>query len=517
MLKTRDAQINYLNIGLMFMSAALAFFMPFETFLFAYAFLGPLHYLTEISWLHDRQYFSKGKYDFTFLLIIGVVLSIAAFAGDFESLNFDLYPPLVDAKIDFVKWYYSMSIGDISIMLALFSAVLFVLFKDIKLKIGAILVMYIIVYFSFNLDMDLLGIFILMAIVSAFLYVFVKNLYLKIACIGLLYAGIYYNYSPDWYGIDPDIMNLTDGEQNEVLNDISAKNERKNSTWVFTLTSLVPTLIHVYLFTGLFMLFGALKARSKSGLLSIVFFILIPVFLVKVIPVKKQGNYLSEYGKEAYYADGTGFFFTNVSILRNLDLVPKATYKDWIDLYVPDALKNNYLEFYKNSLTEEWSSPIGDLDSNEVSDTRTDTILSVVKQIQENPYKTPSLGQTYSLPDIQKGSQKDNWWSLVFLSEIGIMLMRFIAFAYLYHYLNWFSKTEVIRWHKVPKIRFIGVISLWLISCGLYAYDYAIGLSFLFFLSFTHVLLEFPLNVTSIIGIGKETGSIIKNGFAKKE
>ena len=31
-------------------------------FLFAYAFLGPLHYLTEISWLHDRQYFAKGKF-----------------------------------------------------------------------------------------------------------------------------------------------------------------------------------------------------------------------------------------------------------------------------------------------------------------------------------------------------------------------------------------------------------------------------------------------------------------------
>ena len=132
MLKSRDAQINYINIGLMFMSAVLAFFMPFETFLFAYAFIGPLHYLTEISWLHDRQYFSKGKYDFAFLLIIGVILSIAAFANDFESLNFELYPPLVDAKTDFVQWYYSMSIGDISIMLALFSAVLFVLFKDIK-------------------------------------------------------------------------------------------------------------------------------------------------------------------------------------------------------------------------------------------------------------------------------------------------------------------------------------------------------------------------------------------------
>jgi hypothetical protein len=41
------------------------------------------------------------------------------------------------------------------------------------------------------------------------------------------------------------------------------------------------------------------------------------------------------------------------------------------------------------------------------------------------------------------------------------------------------------------------------------------GLSFLFFLSFTHVLLEFPLNMVSIVGIGKETFSIAKNGFKK--
>ena len=144
----------------MFMSAILAYFMPFETFLFAYAFLGPLHYLTEISWLHDRQYFSKGKYDFTFLLIIGVVLSIAAFADDFDSMNFTIYPPLVDAKTDFVQWYEGMSIGYISIMLALFSAILFVLFKDIKIKIASILVMYLMVYFSFNLDLVIRHIYI---------------------------------------------------------------------------------------------------------------------------------------------------------------------------------------------------------------------------------------------------------------------------------------------------------------------------------------------------------------------
>ena len=104
----------------------------------------------------------------------------------------------------------------------------------------------------------------------------------------------------------------------------------------------------------------------------------------------------------------------------------------------------------------------------------------------------------------------DNW---IYYSGIGIMLMRFIAFAYLYHYLNWFSKTEVFRWHKVPKARFVGVIVLWLASCGFYLYDYSLGLSVLFFLSFTHVLLEFPLNIVSIVGIGKEGYSIFKHGF----
>ena len=108
-------------------------------------------------------------------------------------------------------------------------------------------------------------------IVSAFLYVFVQNLYLKIACIGLLYAGIYYNYSPDWFGLDTDFLS-----EEEILEAESGKNQFKNSSVVFALTSLVPTLIHVYVFTGLFMLFGALKSRSKTGLLSILFFIVVP-------------------------------------------------------------------------------------------------------------------------------------------------------------------------------------------------------------------------------------------------
>ena len=57
-------RINYLNIGLMLVSCAVALFIPFELFLFAYAVLGPAHYFTEISWLHKRGYFMRGKHDF---------------------------------------------------------------------------------------------------------------------------------------------------------------------------------------------------------------------------------------------------------------------------------------------------------------------------------------------------------------------------------------------------------------------------------------------------------------------
>ena len=116
---------------------------------------------------------------------------------------------------------------------------------------------------------------------------------------------------------------------------------------------------------------------------------------------------------------------------------------------------------------------------------------------------------------VMKSRTKKETDALIYFSEVGIMLMRFIAFAYLYHYLNWFSKTEIIRWHKVPKVRFILVVVIWIASSVFYTYDYSLGLSLLFFLSFSHVLLEFPLNIVSIVGIGTESLSIFKNGFKK--
>ena len=395
-------------------TAILSFLFPFETFLFAYAFLGPLHYLTEISWLHDRQYFSKGKYDFLILFIIGVLLSIAAFASDFN-YDWQIYTAFVE-----------LNLFDKLLVFALFASILFALVKHIVVKLVAI----------------------------AFLFVFVSG----------------------W--LSPE--NAVENEQ---------------STMIFALTSLVPTLIHVYLFTGLFMLYGALKARSKSGLWQMVGFVIIPLLLVFVAPVNPSNQTITPYGKNAYYANGNGFFMTNVSIMNHFELIDEQymTNKQYIDSFVNKAESGFPVAEQKrinDSLKQSLNTPY-------------------IVENETNEYYQQAIPLRYAFPT----NSKDYFWNSVYFSTIGLMLMRFIAFAYLYHYLNWFSKTEVIRWHKVPKVRFIAVIVLWLAAGGFYLYDYGLGLSVLFFLSFTHVLLEFPLNIVSIVGIGKEATQIFKHGF----
>ncbi len=429
----------------MVLTAIAAYFFPFETFLLAYAYLGPLHYLTEISWLHDRNYFSKGKYDFFVLLIVGVLLSYAAFAKDFG------------VSVEVYDYFVKMNLFDKLLVFALFSSILFALVKNLIVKIVAIL----------------------------FLFVFVSG----------------------W--LSPENSDVNSG-----------------STMIFALTSLVPTLIHVYLFTGLFMLFGALKSRSKSGLLQMVGFVLVPVFLVFFTPIDTKKSNLSEFGKNAYYADGDGFFSTNASILDHFNLIktPLYTNDDFVAFVKKKDIK---YELEKNNV---------------ITQANLNLLVDSLSKIPNKPYlinKQPlnSIFQVdnilllffnengmldkYQMKPIPvkifTGFSLERYASIIYNSTVGIMLMRFIAFAYMYHYLNWFSKTEVIRWHKVPKIRFAAVIVLWLGASLFYTYDYSLGLSMLFFLSFTHVLLEFPLNIVSIVGIGKESYSIATKGFKKAE
>jgi hypothetical protein len=95
-------------------------------------------------------------------------------------------------------------------------------------------------------------------------------------------------------------------------------------------------------------------------------------------------------------------------------------------------------------------------------------------------------------------------------SAVGMTVMRLIAFAYTYHYLNWFSKTSIIGWHQVPRLRAAAIAVAWAGAVALYAFDYATGLSVLYVLSFLHVLLEFPLDHRTFAGIGTELRALVR-------
>jgi hypothetical protein len=66
-MRTADA----IHLGLLIAALAAAYLVPFELLLLAYVVLGPAHYCTEISWLHDRRYFLPHR---------GVALALAALA-----------------------------------------------------------------------------------------------------------------------------------------------------------------------------------------------------------------------------------------------------------------------------------------------------------------------------------------------------------------------------------------------------------------------------------------------------
>jgi hypothetical protein len=109
-----------------------------------------------------------------------------------------------------------------------------------------------------------------------------------------------------------------------------------------------------------------------------------------------------------------------------------------------------------------------------------------------------------SLADFMGKSTEQLIGTNVYTSDLVLRLVRFLAFAYTYHYLNWFSKTSIIQWHAVSRARLALVATVWLASVALYAVNYDLGLRWLFLLSLAHVLLEFPLNHRSFLEIGAE-------------
>lgn len=335
-------RLNYVNIGLMLLSCLVAFFVPFELFLFSYAVLGPAHYLTEISWLHERKYFSKGKYDYIFLGLAGLLLFFVLYVDR-------IFP---DAHIFTGKNVMQSNFATSLIFIAFICGLAMVVLKDSFARLIA---------------------FIVIIAISAFSHT----------------PGLALFFS-----------------------------------------TFLPTLVHVYLFTLLFMLYGSLKSRSKSGYLSCVIMLLCPLLFILITP--------SALPSGAYTFNAYNFF--------------KAVNESMLQLFNPDIFHKSF-----------------------------DTVDQYKAYVH----------------------------SVIYESNAGLTVMRFIAFAYTYHYLNWFSKTSVIKWHQVPKKRLIVIGVLWAAAVGFYFYKYEIGFHVLFLLSFLHVFLEFPLNHVTFIGIFQETRSIL--------
>ena len=226
---------DYINIGLMLFSCGLAFVLPFELFLFSYAVLGPLHYLTEISWLHQRNYFSTGKKDYTILIVLCLLISLGVvfhdvfimrnkFVGVFSAET------LADIMKVYSKWF------PLCILSALVGSIGLVLFKKVIPKI---------IMFVVGIGIG---------------YLFRDTSFTK------LLVGIF-----------------------------------------------VPTLIHVYVFTALFMLYGAIKTKSIPGVVSVVVLILcaLSFYFIQYVP---EGFNVSEYVKNSILK--TGFSSVNVTVIK---------------------------------------------------------------------------------------------------------------------------------------------------------------------------------------------------------
>lgn len=307
--------IDLLNIFLILFSGVLAFICPFETFLIVYAFLGPLHYLTEINWLQQRNYFLYNKsnvyYLFVPIFLIGSIVYIPTLA-------------LLKPTIPFLIFF--------TFLVSIFNSK-----ENIKLY---------------------------------------KN-WKFLLSIGIgISATLYFK---DYFKT------------------------------VFSL--FLPSLIHVFVFTGFFILTGFLKTRNKWSLATLIVFLLTSLFLLN---------------------------FNWKIFLSEVDILSK------------------YQSFEKLNQT-----------------------LLIL------------LGETHTPEHI------------IYFSNLGTRLMQFIAFAYMYHYLNWFSKTSVIQWHKTTKVKIYAIIIVWILSILLYLYNYKTGLYWLYLLSLAHVILEFPLDITSVKNLFK--------------
>jgi hypothetical protein len=310
--RVADARsLDVLNVGLMIASAAAAFAYPLEVLVVAYVFLGPLHALTELSWLHDRRYFTDSRAGALFLAVAAVAACTPAML-----------------RSSWVPWVAP------ALLLTSFAVAAGLAFC--KTTKGRLLV----------------------AAGGA------------AVALALAFTG---------------------------------------NPMLVLFGMFVPSVVHLFVFTGAFILLGALKSRSAIGLASLVVFAACAAFVL----VAESGS--SRIGAGDYFREASWPFAGLAHVIAGV------------------------------------------------------------------------------LP-LEGGAG----------ARALLAALRFISFITLYHYLNWFSKTRIIRWHEVSAARLATVGGLWLATLAMAWIDIRIGIALGILGSSVHVVLEFPLNHRTMAGIATE-------------
>lgn len=69
--------VDGFNIGLIIFSCVLAHLIPYRLFLISYSVLGSAHYLTQISWMHDKNYFIEAEHFAPLCIILTALLVLS--------------------------------------------------------------------------------------------------------------------------------------------------------------------------------------------------------------------------------------------------------------------------------------------------------------------------------------------------------------------------------------------------------------------------------------------------------
>lgn len=81
-----------IHLGLMLAALGITYLVPFELLLLSYVVLGPAHYFTEISWLHDRKYFLPHR---SVPLVLAFVAVVAALIDNASWFGFVMWMAFV--------------------------------------------------------------------------------------------------------------------------------------------------------------------------------------------------------------------------------------------------------------------------------------------------------------------------------------------------------------------------------------------------------------------------------------